>query len=269
MKCVTPPKARASLLEAVAVLPGQVHGVVNESYLLTGLPASTLHAVLQNGLNERFSGANAGTMFGEGSYFAEDAGKCDQYTRAADVAYKQRPELRSLHDLLYQSGDEHPGDVCYMLVCRVVLGYTLRTQHSCGHGSDGRGTAMDAGATDDGTVFATRRHKECARRFHSLLSILAEIYLCHTCHCHEILRMETPGQVEGCARLRAASALPLAAGGAGGLDPSIPRARRLPRRSCLPGVRGRLPSCESLVSSARLCCNQFLFESFSRNPLQP
>jgi hypothetical protein len=33
-----------------------------------------------------------------------------------------------------------------------------------------------------------------ARRFHPLLSILTEIYLCHTCSCHEILRMETPGQ---------------------------------------------------------------------------
>jgi hypothetical protein len=173
-----PTRVRGSLLQAVAELPGQVHSVaVNENYLLTGLPAPTLHTVLHNGLNERFSGANAGTMFGEGSYFAEDAGKCDQYTRAADAAYKQQPALHSLHDLLYESRDEHPGDVCYVLVCRVVLGYTLRTQHSCGHGSEGRGTAMDAGATDDGTVFATRRHKEYARRFHPLLSILTEIYL--------------------------------------------------------------------------------------------
>ena len=68
-----------------------------------------------------------------------------------------------------------PGDVCYVLVCRVVLGYTLRTQHPCGHGSEGRGTAMDAGATDDGTVFATRRHREYARRLHPWLSIVTEI----------------------------------------------------------------------------------------------
>jgi hypothetical protein len=26
-------------------------------------------------------------------------------------------------------------------------------------------------------------------------SILTEIYLCHACSCHELLRMETPGQV--------------------------------------------------------------------------
>ena len=50
--------------------------------------------------------------------------------------------------------------MCYLLVCRVVLGYTLRTQQTRGHGPHGRGTAMDADATDDGTVFATRRHKE-------------------------------------------------------------------------------------------------------------
>ena len=62
--------------------------------------------------------------------------------------------------------------------------------------------------------------------------------------------MDTPGQVAGCARLRAAGpALPLAAGRAGGLDPSIPRVRHLPRRPCLPRVCGRLPSCESLVQS--------------------
>jgi hypothetical protein len=37
---------------------------------------------------------------------------------------------------------------------------------------------------------------EYARRFHPLQSILTEIYLCHTCSYHEILRMETPGQDE-------------------------------------------------------------------------
>jgi hypothetical protein len=113
-----------------------------------------------NGLNERFSGANAGTMFGEGSYFAEDAGKCDHYTRAADPSFKNSAEMHSLHDLLYESADEHPGDVCYILVCRAILGYALRTQKPCNHGQHGRGTAMDDGATDDNTVFATRRHKE-------------------------------------------------------------------------------------------------------------
>jgi hypothetical protein len=33
-----------------------------------------------------------------------------------------------------------------------------------------------------------------ARRFHPWRCILTEIYLYHTCSCHEILRMKTPGQ---------------------------------------------------------------------------
>jgi hypothetical protein len=38
----------------------------------------------------------------------------------------------------------------------------------------------------------------CARRFHPLQSILTEICICHTCSCHAIVRMETPGQDHGC-----------------------------------------------------------------------
>jgi hypothetical protein len=37
-------------------------------------------------------------------------------------------------------------------------------------------------------------HQLCARRFQPLRSILTEIYICHTCSCHEILRADTPGQ---------------------------------------------------------------------------
>jgi hypothetical protein len=37
-------------------------------------------------------------------------------------------------------------------------------------------------------------HTPYARRFHPLLPIVTEIYLCHASSCHEILRMETPGQ---------------------------------------------------------------------------
>jgi hypothetical protein len=152
---------RAELVRAVKTLPGQLSSVaINEQFLITGVPAATIRTILSNGMNERFSGANAGTMFGEGSYLAEDAGKCDHYTRAVDASYKQAADLHSLHELLYRSADDHPGNVCYLLVCRVVLGYSIRTQQPCSHGSQGRGTAMDRDATDDGTIFATRRHKE-------------------------------------------------------------------------------------------------------------
>ena len=39
-----------------------------------GTSADVLLSVLSNGLNERFSGSNAGTAFGEGVYLAEDVG---------------------------------------------------------------------------------------------------------------------------------------------------------------------------------------------------
>ena len=60
-------------------------------------------------------------MFGEGSYFAEDAGKSDHYTRGADKTYKHKSKqsLHQLHDVLYTSKDDHPGDVRYILMCRV------------------------------------------------------------------------------------------------------------------------------------------------------
>jgi hypothetical protein len=44
--------------------------------------------------------------------------------------------------------------------------------------------------------------REYARRFHPWRSTLTEIYLCHTCSCHEILRTETPGQVLSRAAMR-------------------------------------------------------------------
>ena len=68
-----------------------------------------------------FSLLVSGTMFGEGSYLAEDAGKCDHYTGQADREHKSksRKSLHLLHDLLYEGADDHPGDVCYLLVCRV------------------------------------------------------------------------------------------------------------------------------------------------------
>jgi hypothetical protein len=54
-----------------------------------------------------------------------------------------------------------------------------------GRGSAARGSAGAARVGD-----GARR----GRRFHPLRSILAEIYLCHTSSCHEILRTETPGR---------------------------------------------------------------------------
>jgi hypothetical protein len=51
----------------------------NEVRLLHGTKPDQVMSILQNGMNERFAGPCAGTRFGHGSYFADDAGKIDQY----------------------------------------------------------------------------------------------------------------------------------------------------------------------------------------------
>jgi serine/threonine protein kinase/Ca2+-binding EF-hand superfamily protein len=55
---------------------------VNETFLLHGIPKHAVADVLQTGLDERYSGANKGTLFGAGSYFAQDIEKADQYNGA-------------------------------------------------------------------------------------------------------------------------------------------------------------------------------------------
>ena len=88
-----------------------------------GAPPHVLLSILSTGPNERFSGSNAGTAFGDGTYLAEDAGKNDQYV-AVDAAYDGTSEL---HKRLYGHGVQHPGKVFYLLVCRVALGHQVRT----------------------------------------------------------------------------------------------------------------------------------------------
>jgi outer membrane protein assembly factor BamB len=71
---MTAAAAVAALSESKALRPE-----VNEQLLLHGTSPDVLFSLLSNGLNERFSGTNAGTKFGDGIYFAEDVGKSDQY----------------------------------------------------------------------------------------------------------------------------------------------------------------------------------------------
>ena len=59
----------------------------------------------------------------QGIYLAEDVGKSDQYG-TADAKYKAQSEL---HRRLYGKDHPHPGNVCYVLVCRVALGYPAVT----------------------------------------------------------------------------------------------------------------------------------------------
>ena len=78
------PHLRKGLLEASRPLrkDNGCDSKINECYLFHGLgdPAMALN-IFQGGMNEHFSGVNAGTMFGDGIYLAEDMGKSDQYCR--------------------------------------------------------------------------------------------------------------------------------------------------------------------------------------------
>jgi hypothetical protein len=96
----------------------------NEAILLHGTSPERLLELLSTGLNERYSGTNAGTAFGDGIYLAEDVGKTDQYV-GADSAYDPSNDL---HKRLYGRTVRHPGDVFYVLVVRAALGYPVRTQ---------------------------------------------------------------------------------------------------------------------------------------------
>jgi hypothetical protein len=99
------------------------------------------------------SGANAGTMFGEGVYLADDGAKADQYTRAADTSIQAGGSpLAALHTLLYPDGSLPAAGVNYAFLCRVGLGCTIRTK-------DGR-TCLDPGAATDDKLFATPRRKQ-------------------------------------------------------------------------------------------------------------
>ena len=109
---------------------------LNEQLLLTGVRKGDLAAIVENGLSEHYAGANAGTAFGAGIYLAECAEKADQYTGLPDQG---GPEDLALRALLGPPHAPHPhpeqeqeqeggGDgVCYMLLCRTLLGYSQRT----------------------------------------------------------------------------------------------------------------------------------------------
>ena len=103
---------------------------INETFLLHGVPTATLHKILTNGFNERFAGGHKGCLFGEGTYLAEDIEKADQYAGSPDSKWDGHGETHQfLHELLYPRGAaDHPGEVCYALVCRTAMGYTIRTE---------------------------------------------------------------------------------------------------------------------------------------------
>lgn len=101
-------------------LPGSLDQRVNEVFLSHGTRPENVAAILSGGLNERFSGG----LFGHGTYLAEDIAKNDQYC-TYDEHHGAHPEL---HDLLFSDPSHHPGQLLYVFVCRVLLGYPVRTK---------------------------------------------------------------------------------------------------------------------------------------------
>ena len=73
--------------------------------------------------------------------------------------------MEFLHNELYPSAEDHPGDVCYVLVCRVAMGYSIRTQTRAWNTATGlwdkQCVAMDgAAASSNKLVFATDATRE-------------------------------------------------------------------------------------------------------------
>ena len=126
-----PARDPACRLHSIAsTLPGGLDAESGEEVLLHGTSPSSILSILSTGLNEHFSGASAGTAFGEGIYFAEDCGKNDHYVamderRAASST--RAGDCEALHQRLYGQRGRHPGRVFYLLVCRVAAGYIVRT----------------------------------------------------------------------------------------------------------------------------------------------
>ena len=107
----------------VGVDPGSLDGDINEHLLLHATKPEFLHQLLCRGPSEKFCQG----LFGQGVYFAEILTKNDQYT-TVDSRYHCAKELNDLHAELYPNARDHPGDVRYVIVCRVLMGCYTRTQ---------------------------------------------------------------------------------------------------------------------------------------------
>jgi len=118
---VKPIKVRDDFEQMMKELPADLDKELNEVYLSHGSKPEILPAIFAGGLNERYSGG----LFGNGTYFAEDIAKNDQYC-TPDQRYGDAP---ALHKMLYDAtGLTHPGQVYYVFVCRVLLGHEIRTK---------------------------------------------------------------------------------------------------------------------------------------------
>ena len=150
------------LHDRAKALPGAaLDDEVKETMLMHGTKPQFLLDILANGPNERYSGAT-GTLFGNGMYFSEDADKVDQYVSCDRAFVKQQgPSKGALHSALYGGSREqsHPGNVYYVLVCRVALGHYVRTRDAAPQckSIDGAG-----GAGANAPCFARENPRELA-----------------------------------------------------------------------------------------------------------
>lgn len=97
---------------------------VNEKLLLHGTKPELAMQIIQNGLNERFSGG----LFGSGIYLAEDPSKIDQYC-TADTGSSDDEHVKHLHSKIFTRGSSHPGGkIYYCFGVRVPLGIAVRTK---------------------------------------------------------------------------------------------------------------------------------------------
>jgi len=88
---------------------------LNEALLCHGAPADTIQKIISSGFDPRRGGEYTGQLFGHGTYFAQNSSKCCLYN-----------ELSRTDGIPFRS--ESPWK---MLLCRVLLGQTLRTDQSC------------------------------------------------------------------------------------------------------------------------------------------
>jgi len=127
-------QAQEAASSRLATLTKPLQKDVNECFLVHGTKPEHVVEILSTGLNERFSGG----LFGHGVYLAEDPGKCDQYT----VEDNGNVELAAA---LYGAGGQQNG-MCYMFVCRALLGWPAFTKD--GKDLVSGGPVWAAGATD-------------------------------------------------------------------------------------------------------------------------
>jgi hypothetical protein len=143
---------RSDFFRATRGLPIDLDFSINESLLLHGSTPDVILSIIQNGMNEHYSGNGAGTAFGDGLYFCEDAAKADQYVQI-DKRFKEDSEL---HKRLFTTSHiRHPGNLCYMFLERVAMGAFAMTK-------DGETLQYGCVGKPGGAVFANEAKRELA-----------------------------------------------------------------------------------------------------------